>query len=370
MQTATAPAAPGLSGVFEGLGDYLASVKAGQPDTIELLRAVAGLEKLPLAPTPYTVIYRKEHVRLLRYEPKVRRFRTPVLFAYSLINRYYILDFLPGRSLIAFLLDQGFPVYCIDWGTAGRQQQELGWGDYVDRLLHRCVRRTLQDAGADNLSLYGYCMGGTMALAYTALHPEGVRNFVAQAVPVDFAEGGVLRRWTDPRFFDADALVDAHGNVPVDIMDSAFRFMDPIGSAQKWRSFFQKLDDEKFTTLFLSMERWAGDNVPFPGELYRQYIRDCYQTNRFMKGEMRIDDRRVDLAQVRCPLLNVIAEKDTLVPPPASEVLNGLVGSDDTATLRFPCGHIGLASSSKAPKEFWPRIGAWLAEHSEALPKA
>ncbi len=325
----------------------------------------AGVGELELAPTPNEVIYKKEKMCVRAYRPEVKRYETPILLVYSLINRYYILDFLPGRSLIGFLVEQGYPVYAIDWGTPGREEQELTWSDYVDRYIRRAVRAVLKDSAAANLTLYGYCMGGTLALAYAALHPEGLRNFVAQAVPVDFHDDGILSRWTRPEHFNADAMVDAHGNIPISLMEAAFRNMDVIGNVQKWDTFLRKFDDKKFIKLFLSMEAWAGDNIPFPGEAYREYIRGCYQTNDCMHGRMKIDERPVDLGAIKVPLLNIIAERDHIAPPSSSEVLPRLVGSTDTATMRFDCGHIGLSSSSKAPRKFWPRIAEWLAAHSE-----
>ena len=337
------------------------------PDIVDLVRQMAGIGELPLAPTPYEVIYTKEKLRLLKYRPEQPRFGTPILFVYSLINRYYILDFLPGRSLIAFLLEQGFSVYCIDWGRTGPEDRDLSWDYYLDRYIAHCVRRTLQDAGTRELTFYGYCMGGTMALAYAALAPDGLRSFVAQAVPVDFHDKGLLSRWTRPEFFNVDAMVDAHGNIPVALMEGAFRWMDPVWSMQKWGTFFEKIGDEEFATLFLSMEKWAGDNVPFPGEAYRQYIKDCYQSNRFMKGRMMVRGRRVDLSRIRCPLLNIMAAKDHIVPPESSEVLAELVGSQDKTTLRFDCGHIGLVASSRARRLFWPKVADWLVERSELL---
>jgi polyhydroxyalkanoate synthase len=143
--------------------------------------------------------------------------------------------------------------------------------------------------------------------------------------------------------------------------------MAPIQRITKWLDVFRKIDDADFVTTFLAMERWAADNVPFPGEVYRQYIKDCYQENNFCSGRMVVGGRRVQLSQIRCPLLNLIADKDTIAPPPSSTILNDLVGSSDKTLMRFPVGHIGLSTSSKGPKEIWPKVAAWIAARSEPL---
>jgi len=335
-----------------------------------LAKRAARVGDPPVNSTPHRVVYTRGNMRLLRFEPTVRRHATPILFVYSLINRYYILDFLPGRSLIEFMRDQGYDVYAIDWGTPGALEQQMNWDEFLGGLMRSAVQWTLKVSGAEDLTMYGYCMGGTMALAYAALYPQGLRNFVAQATPVDFHEGGIFTTWTRPEYFDVDAMVDAHGNVPIDLMEAGFSMMAPIQRLTKWLEVFRRIDDPEFVTTFLAMETWAADNVPFPGEVYRQYIKDCYQENNFYEGRMVVGGRTVDLGQIRCPLLTLIAENDTIAPPASSTALDAKVGSTDRTILRFPVGHIGLSTSSKGPRQIWPRIAAWIAEHSEPLPPA
>ena len=191
------------------------------------------------------------------------------------------------------------------------------------------------------------------------------RNFVAQATPVDFHEGGIFTTWTRPDYFNVDSMVDAHGNVPIDLMESGFSMMAPVQRLTKWLEVFRRVDDPEFVTTFLAMEAWAADNVPFPGELYRQYIKDCYQENNFFHGRMVVGGRTVDLANITCSLLTLIADKDTIAPPPSSLALAARVGSQDQTTMRFDVGHIGLSTSSKGPRLIWPKIAAWLAERSK-----
>ncbi len=334
------------------------------PYLAPVVRRAARVGEPPLNSTPHRVIYTRGSMRVLRFEPTVRRFETPILFVYSLINRYYILDFLPGRSLIEFMREQGFDVYAIDWGTPGEVENHMTWDDFLGGLIHSAVKAVLRQSGAEDLTLYGYCMGGTMALAYAALYPEKVRNFVAQATPVDFHEGGIFTTWTRPEYFNVDAMVDAYGSAPIDLMETGFSMMAPVQRLTKWLDVFRKIDDADFVTTFLGMEKWASDNVPFPGEVYRQYIKDCYQENNFVNGRMVVGGRTVDLGAIRCPLLNLIAENDTIAPPPSSEALMEKVGSTDKTMLRFPVGHIGLSTSSKGPKQIWPKIAGWIGGHS------
>lgn len=330
-----------------------------------IIKRAAGVNDPPVNPTPHEVVYTRGSMRLLRFEPAHRRHKTPIFFVYSLINRYYILDFLPKKSLIEFFNAQGFDVYAVDWGIPGPVEQRMSWDDLFSRFLEKAVGWALRMSGAPSLTMYGYCMGGTMALAYAALYPSGIRNFVAQATPVDFHEGGIFTTWTKPERFNVDALVDAYGNVPIELMESGFSMMAPVQRMTKWLEVFRRIEDKDFVTTFLAMEHWASDNVPFPGEVYRQYIKDCYQQNNFCNGRMVVGGKRVDLGQIRCSLLNIIADNDTIAPPKSSEILNEKVGSSDKEIMRFPVGHIGLSTSSRGPKQIWPAIAKWLAARSD-----
>ncbi len=331
------------------------------------IEKAAGVREPPVSPTPHTVVYTRGSMRLLRYAAPRRRYRTPILFVYSLINRWYILDFLPGRSLIEYLTRQGYDVYAIDWGIAGPDEQHLSWSELLGGHLRAALRWTQRSSGSEDVTLYGYCMGGTMALIYTALYPEGVRNLVLQATPVDFSQGGVYSMWTEPQHFDVDSLVDAYGNVPAYVLESGFWMAGPVQRITKWLEVFRQIDNPGFVTTFLALERWGADAVPFPGEVYRQYIRDCYQQNLLKQNQMEVGGERVDLGTIQCPVLNIIAEHDTIAPPAMSEPLAGLVGTKECETMRFPVGHIGLSASSKSPVKVWPGISAWVAQRSRTL---
>ena len=332
-----------------------------------IIEKASGVREPPVSPTPHTVVFTRGSMRLLRYAAPQRRYRTPILFAYSLINRWYILDFLPGRSLIEYLTREGFDVYAIDWGIAGPGEQHLSWEELLGSLVRQAVRWTLRASNSEELTLYGYCMGGTLALAYTSLYPEGVRNFVAQATPVDFSHGGLYSLWTQPGHFDVDSLVDAYGNIPSRVLESGFFAAAPVQRLTRWLDVCRHIDEPEYVTTFLAMERWGADAVPFPGEVYRQYIKDCYQQNLFCQGKMEVGGERVELGRIRGAVLNIIAEQDTIAPPPMSEPLPKLVGSKDTQTMRFPVGHIGLSASSKSPTQVWPAVAQWISARSSPM---
>jgi polyhydroxyalkanoate synthase subunit PhaC len=332
-------------------------------------RAAAGLlaRRVPVAATPSDVVYRSNKLSLLRYRAVVdagRRHRTPVLFVPSLINRYYILDLMPGRSLVEHLVGQGHDVWMIDWGRPGPEDRDLTLDDHLGGLLHRCVLRAARAADVDQVHLIGYCMGGTFTAIYAALNPERVHTLVSLAAPIDFREAGLLGRWTEPRHLDADLLVDVLGNVPWPLLQASFHMLVPTLVAQKALFLYDKLLDSDFVDHFLSLETWGNDNVSFPGECFRRYIHDLYQRNLLVEGGMTIAGREVELRRVTCPLLNIVAQGDHIVPERSATVLNDLVGSADKHLWRRPGGHIGAVVSRSAGRDLWPQLASWLAERS------
>jgi polyhydroxyalkanoate synthase len=108
------------------------------------------------------------------------------------------------------------------------------------------------------------------------------------------------------------------------------------------------------------MEKWIFDSPDQAGEAFRQFVKDFYQRNALVAGEVHIGDHDVDLKAIRMPALNIYAMQDHLVPPAASIPLKAYVGSTDYTELSFPGGHIGIYVSGRAQKTVPPAIGDWL----------
>jgi polyhydroxyalkanoate synthase len=111
---------------------------------------------------------------------------------------------------------------------------------------------------------------------------------------------------------------------------------------------------------FMRMEKWIFDSPDQAGEAYRQFMKDFYQENKLIKGEVMLGDKRVDLKNVRMPVLNLYAEKDHLVDPESSKALEKYVGTEDYTVRSFPVGHIGMYVSGKVQRDLPPTIVDWL----------
>jgi polyhydroxyalkanoate synthase subunit PhaC len=163
--------------------------------------------------TPYDVVLRENKMRVLRYRSDRRApGRAPLLMVPSLINRHYVLDLMPGKSFVEWLLLQGWDVFMVDWGTPKDEDRYLSFDDICDGYLGRALRTIARTEQQPHV--LGYCMGGTLAAIHAAAHPQSMRSLVALAAPVHFPRGaGILETWTQADGFDPKTLVSAFGSL-------------------------------------------------------------------------------------------------------------------------------------------------------------
>ena len=317
--------------------------------------------------TPSEVVYEEDRLKLLHYTSDIQpRYKTPLIFVFALVNRPYILDLKAGRSVVSHFVQGGFDTYMIDWGSPTHADRHLTLDDYINGYMANVVDYVCERTGAPQVNILGYCMGGTMSSMYTALHQEKVKNLMLLAAGIDFStRDGMLNLWSDPNYFDVDRFVDAFGNAPAEFLQMCFQMLKPVQNfLEKPINFYERAEDDKFVEDFLTMETWLNDNIAVPGEVFREFVKFLYQKNLLVKNAMPVGKHTVDLRKITCPVLNVMAQNDDLVPCAQSAPFNDLVSSRDRKSIVVPAGHIGLAVGSKAQKEAWPEACRWLAERS------
>jgi polyhydroxyalkanoate synthase subunit PhaC len=306
-------------------------------------------------------IWRDGKVALYRFRgERPPTAKVPLLIVYALVNRPYMVDLQEDRSIVRNLLAQGEDVYLIDWGYPDRSDRYVTLDDYINEWIRRCVQVVARRHRVPKVNLLGICQGGAFSLCYTALHPQTVQNLVTMVTPVDFhTADNMLSKWT--RAMDVDLLVDTLGNVPGDLMNWCYLTLKPFRlNLQKYVGLLDIIDDKAEVENFLRMEKWIFDSPDQAGEAFRQFIRDFYQANKLVKGGLEIGGRKVDLKRVTCPVLNIYAEQDHLVPPSASRPMGKLVGTKDYTELAFKGGHIGIYVSGRSQREVPPAIHRWL----------
>ncbi len=324
---------------------------------------LTDVEAIDVGTAPKTLIYQEDKLALYHYTPEAdKACGVPVLVVYALVNRPYMLDIQPDRSFIRNLLKQGLDVYIIDWGYPTGSDRYLSMDDYINGYLNNCVDAVRQDAGSDKVSLMGICQGGTFSAIYSALHPEKVHGLVTLVAPFDFSTNeGLLFNWS--KTMDVDALVDAYGVVPGNILNDGFLMLMPFNlNIKKYIDMLEVMEDKEKLLNFLRMEKWIFDSPGQAGECLRQFVKDCYQGNKLVQNQLELDGKKVDLGNITMPILNIYATADHLVPPAATKPFNDLVGSSDKTLYKFQGGHIGVFVGSRSQKELAPAIAKWMIE--------
>jgi polyhydroxyalkanoate synthase len=336
-----------------------------------LQRGLKGIEYVSsgdpeVGVTPKDVIYRRGTLQLYHYRPTTDEiYRVPVLLIMSLISKPYILDLAPGQSFVEFLVDKGFDVYMIDWGVPRPEDKNLKLEDYVLDMIPDCIDRVQADSGVDEVTLAGYCMGGMLSAMYAALETDGpLKNLACFTTPVNFDGMGLFKKWSDERFFDVDRIVDTLGNVPPEILYASFSMLRPASDVAGRIRLWDNIWNDEFVKSYRRFDRWAQDQIPFPGECFRQTTKELQQENKLIKKQFYLDGRLVDLANIDVPFLHVMAEHDHIVPLDAGKDLIEQVSSEDKQQVVLKGGHVSLVAGGNAVRRLWPQLDDWLAHRS------
>ncbi len=322
---------------------------------------ISRLSPVEIATSAKTEVYAEDKIKLYKYHnPGEITLKTPVLIVYALVNTYKMLDLQPDRSYIQNLLKAGIEVYLIDWGYPNYADRYLSMDDYVNNYINNCVDFIRKKQKTDKINIVSICQGGTLSAIYTSLYPNKIKNLITQVTPIDFSvSDALLFKWS--KHIDFDKLTEAYnGLIPGEFLNEAFGLLKPMMRFQKQQTLFNNIDDEERLMNFLRMEKWIADSPDQAGTCFLQFMKDLYQQNKLMKGELVLKGIKVNLKNITCPLLNIYATEDHLVSPNAAIPLNDCVGSKDKELYGFKGGHIGVFVGSKSQKELAPFIAAWL----------
>jgi poly(3-hydroxybutyrate) depolymerase len=273
-----------------------------------------------------------------------------------------VADFAPGHSLVAALRATGSKrIFVSDWRSASASMRLLSIDNYLADL------NILVDELGGIANLVGLCQGGWMALIFAARFPAKVRKLVLAGAPIDNAAGAsvvsLLAQRTPMSVFRK--LIEL-GNGRV-LGRHALRFwgLQPWGPAAIHKTLQPQLDIRSmaFRRLVARFRDWYDWTVDLPGPYYLEVVEQLFKENRLARGRFVALGHPVDVSEVRCPIFLLAGRDDELVASEQMFAVELLIDREKSSVRKAlaPCGHLDLFMGNKVLREYWGRIGRWLA---------
>ena len=303
--------------------------------------------------TPGKVVYRNELFELLQYEPQTEQVHeVPLLFCPPWINKYYIMDLAPERSLVEWAVRHGHTCFAISYRNPDASMRDATFEDYLLDGPLEAIEVVRSITGAEVVNTIAVCLGGTlsaMGMAYdAALGRRTVNSATLINTHTDFTRPGVLGAFADEPTI---ALLERHmakeGLLPSQRLSRTFslcRANDLVFSylAKNW------LMGE--TPPAFDLLAWNDDGTNMPARMHGDFLRWFYLENRLAEGRMEIDGTRLDLSTVDQPTYVVSAVDDHIVPWASAYETTQLFGGDHNRFVLSTSGHIAAIVNPPSPK--------------------
>jgi polyhydroxyalkanoate synthase len=350
-----------------------------------------------LATTPGSVVYRNELIELIQYAPATAKVHTvPLVIIPPWINKYYILDLTEKKSLLQYLVSQGYTVFVVSWKNPTARESDTTFDDYLMKGLKQAIEVARSICRTPRVHAAGYCIGGTALAAMMAWfnreYPDAAQVPVAHwtllATLVDFSRPGSIEVFIDEETIDTlEEMMAQQGYLDGKDMGRAFRMLR--SNSLIWHYFVHNYlygeTPPPFDVLY-----WNTDMTRMPSAMHSYYLREFYLNNNLIrKDALRLGGHPIDLGRIRQPLYAVGCEEDHIAPWKATFKIAGKI----EATMRYTLsssGHIlGIinppvkppkrsywsgATNSVPPEDWhksqrriegswWDDWSAWLARH-------
>jgi polyhydroxyalkanoate synthase subunit PhaC len=334
----------------------------GRPRQVDTSRFRLGEN---MATTPSKVVFRNDLIELLQYLPQTDEVHAvPLLASPPWINKYYIMDLAPDRSLIEWAVRQGRTVFAISYRNPDSSMSGITMDDYSTHGMRAALDAASEITGSETVDVLAVCLGGTLAamtaaqLAASGEDRTGTLTLINTLL--DYSEPGLLgcfvdegtiakleRRMARTGYMDGADMAAAFNALRAN--DLIFSYVTSNWLMGKQPPAFDLL-------------AWNEDSTRLPAAMHSWYLRSCYVENQLAEGTMELGGQRLDLGAVKPDTYVVSAERDHIVPWRSSYRTTGLLGGDVRYVL-VSGGHIAGIVSPPDPK-------AWVMSSDENPPTA
>lgn len=345
-----------------------------------------------MALTEGAVIWRSDVIELIQYAPRTETVHArPLLFIPPWINKYYVLDLNPKKSMVQWLVEQGYTVFMISWVNPGEAQKDETWDSYMTHIMN-AIDAVREETGQDKINVTSYCIGASMTGCMLAHMARTGDDRIASATmftgQLEFSSAGELQVMVDEHILDVVDEQMEKGYLPADAMANAFNMLR--SSDLIWgyvvQNYMLGKDPFPFDLLY-----WNADSTSMPAKVHHFYLDRFYNENALARGDLEIQGGKVDLADITIPIYHLSAREDHIAP--AASVYRGakLLEKAKNRFVVAGSGHIAgvvnppalgkyqhwvrpglrqetleewLEGAKEVEGSWWPDWDKWLSKHS------
>jgi polyhydroxyalkanoate synthase subunit PhaC len=305
-----------------------------------------------MAVTPGKVVFQNDMMELIQYAPSTTEVHDiPLLFSPPWINKYYVMDLAPGRSLVQWAVDHGHTAFMISYRNPDERMRHVKMDDYLISGPIAALEVVGNITGADKINLLGLCLGGTLTMATLAYLDAVGMDLINSATflntLIDFSEPGMLGVFTDEASIKRlEKTMKRTGFLPKEDMQRSFNLLRTNDLIWNYAVSSWLMGEEPPAFDLLS---WNNDSTRMPAEMHTFYLRSCYVENELARGVMELAGQRLDLEKVDQDLYFLSAEQDHIAPWRSSYAGARLPGGKVRFVLSNS-GHIAGIVNPPSPK--------------------
>ena len=328
-----------------------------------------------LALTPGSVIHKTELFELIQYKATTAKVReTPLLLVPPMINKFYIADLAPGRSMIEHFVGSGQQCFAISWRNPDERHASWGLDDYVSAVLE-ALEAVETITGSEQSHVLGLCAGGiTLSCAAAHLAAKGELDRIAGLTlgvcVLDNQNTGTIGALSDrPSAAAAIAESERKGYLDGKALAGVFAWLRPNDLIWNYwvNNYLLGKDPPAFDVLY-----WNADSTNLPAGLHRDFMEMSLSNDIVRAGERVVLGTPIDLSEITVDTYLVAGIADHITPWQSNYRSTQLLGSEPRFVLSTS-GHIAALvnppgnekSSYQTNDANPPTAEAWLREASE-----
>ncbi len=322
---------------------------------------------------PFEVIHEERVYRLRRYERSpeagVSPIAAPLLLVPPLMVASEVYDISPDVSAVAYLSRQGVDVWLVDFGAP--EHEEGGMSRTLDdhvRAVAEAIGR-VRDATGKDVHLAGYSQGGMFCYQTAAFRKsEGLASIITMGSPVDLHrqlnidENITERLVAGLRAAIAWPLSRIEG-LPGMFTSTGFKLLSARKEAMQLVDFVKNLHDRQALEKREAKRLFLGGEgfVAWPGPAFRKFVDEVIVGKRMASGGFVVDGHTVTLADITCPVLYFVGNRDEMGRPGSVRgIRRAAPRVNQMYEVMLKAGHFGLVVGSTALTVTWPGVVAWM----------